>query len=349
MQEKLINKLRKNIQECKPTILLGTPGTGKSYCITAACNQENAHPIYLDGSCKKSIKYIQSLLADDNGERLKKTVVVFDSFDSFVEDGLSMNGLFDMLKRYKMPLFFSANPNMESKMRKVCRLEGVVYILMNEHNPTKTEVFEHLKLYVKENSIKVTQKKMRQLMQDHLPDMRKMLISLNGDVSSQGDYNCGNVYQHAKSILNHPNIDETLKTASYDIFMIPAIMHENSIKLGDPKKQSTLADAFSSGDVFHTYMYRTQSWDLIETYCALSVLYPSRQCKSPESDETIHYSTYMNKLSNISVRKSTIQRLCTALNKNSVEQLYVVYLGAKKKRGSISKQHLMALKRFFET
>ena len=136
--------------------------------------------------------------------------------------------------------------------------------------------------------------------------------------------------------------------AMYDMFMIPAIIHENSTKMCKPEHMAKIADAFSSGDVFHTYMYQTQAWDMSETYCALTVLYPSRFFKVPASVDDVDYSTYMNKISNISVRRNMIERLSDSLGKDSIEQVYVAYKLSKLKKNMVKPQ-IMSLKRFFES
>lgn len=352
MHESLVRLLANRLDGETRTVLIGESGTGKSFNIDAACRQQGATAVFIDACCKKSIRAIQGTLAEASSGRLKKTCVIFDNFGSFVEDGLSISHLLDTLWAYKIPIVFEIEQRFESKLRKLCRFEDVMYIRMRDHAPTKTALFELTKRYVAQNSLKVTQKTMRKLIQEHIPNIRKILISLSDDVCNTEDTLCTNSYDGLLDVLSTNNTDFALKTAQCDFFMMPALVHENFLHLAGKEDYAKIADAMSQADVFHTFMYQRQAWELSDVYCAISVLYPGNYMKPPATVDDIRHSSYMNKLSNISVRQGTLQRLGVALNKRSVEQLYVTMTLAKKNRKltpKINKSNMSSLQRFFES
>ena len=352
MHESLVRLLASRLGGETRTVLAGEPGTGKSFTIGAACKQQGVTAVFIDACCKKSIRAIQATLAEASSGRLKRTCVIFDNFGSFVEDGLSISHLLDTLWAYKIPLVFEIEQRFESKLRKLCRSGDVVYIRMSDHAPTKAALFELAKRHAAQNGLKVTQKAIRALIKEHFPNIRKILISLSDDVCNAEDTLCTNSYDGLMHVLGTDSTDFALKTAQCDFFMMPALVHENYLDLAEKRDYAKIADAMSQADVFHTFMYQRQAWELSEVYCAIGVLYPGSYMRQPATADDIRHSSYMNKLSNISVRRGTLQRLGVALNRRSVEQLYVTMALAKKNRRAvpkINKSTMSSLQRFFES
>uniref|UniRef100_A0A6C0FBV8 DNA replication factor RFC1 C-terminal domain-containing protein n=1 Tax=viral metagenome TaxID=1070528 RepID=A0A6C0FBV8_9ZZZZ len=348
MHEDLIEYIKNKLENNEKCILIGSIGSGKTYAINEACKQGEIQKIVIDAGNKKSIKSIQQILQTSDYSRLVKTCIIFDGFDSFLEENVSVSAIFEMLSLYSCGVVFEINNRFSSKIERIINLN--IYHIINIHSfkSSINELMGICNAIIKDSKLNISDAKLNQIINEHYPNLRKIFINLRDDVTNNYICKCGDVYDIFYSILNTDSIKLKIQMTNYDIFMIPAMMHENSILFASSAKQFHIADSFSRGDLIHTKMYKSQQWTLVDIYASISVAYPSYFMKCPSSKDKIKYGLYMSKISNIAAKKNTIKRLTDELDQSTLQHLYVILHAYKAKEKTLSKKHSSALKRLFD-
>ena len=107
---------------------------------------------------------------------------------------------------------------------------------------------------------------------------------------------CSAEFGVVKSLLEKSN---TCEYKTCDIVLLQALIHENYISCDDDLDRAS--NVISLGDVFHTQLYRNQSWELLEELYWIS-------CKSPidymlpHQKSDINYCTVWTKISTMKSR-----------------------------------------------
>jgi replication factor C subunit 1 len=144
------------------------------------------------------------------------------------------------------------------------------------------------------------------------------------------------IFDITRNILNTPlSNDELLNYYDSDRLQLPMMLHENYINSiynkdisVDEKFRAVLecADAFVENDIYQTFIYDNQSWEISDTMSltyALKMNEIGRMKKSFVKTDKIQYTVLLNRISQYHTNKKMINTLSSKLNLNlSFDDMY---------------------------
>ena len=141
-----------------------------------------------------------------------------------------------------------------------------------------------------------------------------------------------------KLLTNYSSLEEVIKYYNNDKYLLPLIFHENYLQYLDKinihvnDKNNIMINVMKSlidYDQLDNYMYAFQYWDLQDICglisCSVGSYYINKYNKNPiffnNINEEMKFTSYLNKVSLISINRKTISKLTNYFNVNDIYKL----------------------------
>lgn len=319
------NKLELNIlheKNRKIYIIYGKIGCGKSRIIEYILN--TCFKLEFNAYSKKSLKYIKDEV--ENFIKFntfdKQKVILFDDFEVFIQEGVGAGSIIDTLKQVNIPVYIVVHEIHLNKMKKICTKGNFEYIHIK--SPSKDEYIAFFTKFCKSQSLKITKTKIKSIVSSNYPDMRRIAFSIDGMNLGKIDIFSNNYVETFDRLRSNTlSFSEKLLFAESDIFTQLSVFHENYPNLVDKQKIHTISDSISIGDIYHTYSYINQEWELMYVSILCGIIYPSQYFRYNKKPT---YASIISKISNLKTKEKNKTELLLSKGIDSYEQLKCLWL-----------------------
>ena len=107
-----------------------------------------------------------------------------------------------------------------------------------------------------------------------------------------------------------------------DSVLLQALFHENYLLLQGGHKHAS--NCVSHGDIFHTWLYNGQNWDLLNVLLHLACVCPMQHLKKSVVDlNYLQYCSIWTKISSVKSRTKVTDNLCAHFDISSLEELLI--------------------------
>ena len=303
-------------------LIFGGTGSGKSNMISSILKEEGYTTTVFDASFKRSVKSIKSKAEEVvKHNHFCKKAIVFDEFEHVVEENFGAVVLIDFIKTLtQVPVFVIMNTMVKLRVLKLCT--KFKYNVCDMCKPDQNVLLNRIQKFVKKEKIKIKKKDILERLQIFQTDIRKLINSLEFSFQSESNTNTFSKFDNLFSVNyvleNVRNTDKKIKVVESDIFASVPIVHENYIVITDSYYHATISRLLSECDIFHTYIYGTQAWDLLYTCAICGVLMP---CLKAHTKQVSKYGTILSRISNAQTKDKAVKSLMTTLNVTTLPQI----------------------------
>ena len=268
-------------QKAKCCLISGTSGIGKTLSIELLIKKYNLNPITISPDDKIENEYILNCIIPsikiEKNILSKKNILIIHDIDSYDDYGFIKNILL-CLKETKIPVITTCNNRYEQSLKPILNMCFDIKF----QKPTVLEISKFLNPILKKEQIKVSEIKLKNIIEDSNSDIRNILLNLqlnyNGkinEVTSCKDKTISqtNIFELTKLFMSQ-NIDINDK---YPLFwlnndLLPLMIHENyplnNIKMKNEveylKNISDSISSLSDIDLIDSEIRTTASnWELL--------------------------------------------------------------------------------------
>lgn len=293
-----------NDSKCLLYILHGQHGCGKTMLLTTLVNKKNIKNINFDCSTKLSKKILCEKLHVNLGNanileafhaKKENTLLIFDELDNSMElDNISISDIEYFACTYKTKTVLCVNEHNISKLVESIDIAKTSYKLGNFSRESVVNYFQH-KYSVCKNTIIELHTKLGD-------DIRQLEICLKHGTNHKKRYIECNLIDKLRRI-HEGGINELLYVEN-DPLNILITVQENYIYLNDKKDYTHVLQHLVNFDIFHTFMYEHQSWNIANyAYCSLIQATKNLALKS---DYVYKKGTLWSKQSNTQYKKKLL-------------------------------------------
>ena len=341
-----ILNLKNSIEnESKCLLIKGLPMTGKTTLIKLILKDLKLDYKYILANTlpnKKNINtfinnYISSydIKSLINNEKVKR-VIIIDNLETLNNNHKHcLIELSKIYKKYNQVLIFITNKNHFKFSKIINEICSIIQI----NNPNNSEIKEYIYKYnnhYDDKKINLLIKKCNnniKLLNDLLIDKSYINNSI------QNSHTLFNIIY--KLFINYNSIESVIKYYNHDKYLLPLIFHENYLNFLNKNKEisesdrtkviSNILKSFIHYDQLDNYMYAYQYWDLQDICglisCSVGSFYINKYSNIEDNINSkfllseIAFTSYLNKVSLISINKKTINKLCNIFNVNNIYKL----------------------------
>ena len=308
-------------QKIKCCLISGTSGIGKTLSIELLIKKYNLNPISISPDDKIENEYILNCIIPsikiEKNILSKKNILIIHDIDSYDDYGFIKNILL-CLKETKIPVITTCNNRYEQSLKPILNM----CVDIKFQKPTVLEISKFLNPIIKKEQIKVSEIKLKNIIEDSNGDIRNILLNLqlnyNGkinEVTSCKDKTISqtNIFELTKLFMSQ-NIDINDK---YPLFwlnndLLPLMIHENyplnNIKMKNEveylKNISDSISSLSDIDLIDTEIRTTASnWELLP-YIAWNSIRSVSNCNAKSQ---IKFTEFFAKIALINKNKKNIK------------------------------------------
>ena len=302
-------------------LISGTSGIGKTLSIELLIKKYNLNPISISPDDKIENEYILNCIIPsikiEKNILSKKNILIIHDIDSYDDYGFIKNILL-CLKETKIPVITTCNNRYEQSLKPILNM----CVDIKFQKPTVLEISKFLNPIIKKEQIKVSEIKLKNIIEDSNGDIRNILLNLqlnyNGkinEVTSCKDKTISqtNIFELTKLFMSQ-NIDINDK---YPLFwlnndLLPLMIHENyplnNIKMKNEveylKNISDSISSLSDIDLIDTEIRTTASnWELLP-YIAWNSIRSVSNCNAKSQ---IKFTEFFAKIALINKNKKNIK------------------------------------------
>ena len=303
-------------------LIFGGTGSGKSKMISCILNEHGYTTTVFDASFKRSVKSIKSKAEEViKHSHFCKTAIVFDEFEHVVEENFGAVVLIDFIKTLtQVPVFVIMNTMVKLRVLKFCT--KFEYQVFDMCTPDENILLNSIQKFVKKEKIKIKKRAILERIHIFQTDIRKLINSLEFPLQPESSTNTFSKFDNLFSVNyvleNQSNTDKNIKVVESDIFASVPILHENYPSIAKSCKHAMISKLLSECDIFHTYIYSTQAWELLYMCAICGVLIP---CLVAEKKHVSKYGTILSRISNAQTKDKAVKLLFSSLNVTTLPQI----------------------------
>ena len=308
--------------------IFGGTGTGKSNMISCILKEEKFKSTIFDASFKRSVKSIKIKVNEViSHSHFCKNAIVFDEFEHVVEENFGAAVLIDLIKTIKnVPVFVIMNNSVKLRVLKLCT--KFKYHIHDMTSPHESILIKYIRKIAKREHLKISKKNIVHRIKFFQTDVRKLINSIKvpfDESESQLSFFVKNDNLSTVNYVleNKESLNSKIKSIESDIFASVPIVHENYIIITATSSHAKISRLMSECDIFHTYIYATQAWDLLFTCAICGVLIP---CSLAHKQRVNKYGTILSRMSNAQTKDKAVKTLMKSLNVSTLSQLHACKL-----------------------